>query len=235
MGYLVMGGRVYWWARGLGFPFLRAGGGYVDERPLRRLRGFPFYAVARILDGVWQRDQVGVDAGQPTRSNSRPSTRCMVAKRTPSVAASSRLLQRDHEQVAARVPAAGHRDREQCFAGCLFLGRGRKPVAMDLPVAEHVAHLVLNVLLEAADHQPLVAEVLRGIVVRIGDCGRVQHVHQAGEAARLAVVRGRGEHDKRVGGPRQQARDAAANEPLPRSATLWASSMTITSQHACSR
>ena len=80
----------------------------------------------------------------------------------------------------------------------------------DLAVAEGVLHLALDVLLEAADDEPFPAEVLRFVVVRVGDGGRVQHVHQAGEAARLSVVRGRRQHDEGVRAAREQAGEPAA-------------------------
>ena len=67
-----------------------------------------------------------------------------------------------------------------------------------------------DVLLEPADHQPLVAEVLLRVGVRIGDGGSVEHVHEAREAARAAVVRRRRKHDEGVGATRQQAGEAAA-------------------------
>ena len=103
-----------------------------------------------------------------------------------------------------------HLHRQQGLEGGLLLRRGREPAADDLAVAEGLADLGLDVLLEAPDHQPLVPEVFRGEVVRVRDGGGVQHVHQAREAARPAVVRGRGEHDEGVGAPGQQAGEAAA-------------------------
>ena len=68
----------------------------------------------------------------------------------------------------------------------------------------------LDVLLETPDHQPLAPEVLRGEVVRVRDGGRVQHVHQAREAPRPAVVRGGRKHDQGVGAPGQPAGEAAS-------------------------
>ena len=66
-----------------------------------------------------------------------------------------------------------------------------------------------DVLLEPANHQPLVAEILLRVGVRVGDGGGVEHVHEACEAARAAVVRRRGEHDEGVGTPCQEAGEAA--------------------------
>ena len=80
----------------------------------------------------------------------------------------------------------------------------------DVPVAEGGLHLVLDVLLEAADDKPFPAEVLRLVVVRVGDGGGVQHVHQAGEAARPPVVWGRRQHDEGVRAAREQAGEPAA-------------------------
>ena len=86
-----------------------------------------------------------------------------------------------------------HLDREQGLESGLLLPGGREPAADDLAVAEGLADLGLDVLLETPDHQPLVPEVLRREVVRVRDGGGVQHVHQAREAPRPAVVRGRGQ------------------------------------------
>ena len=126
-------------------------------------------------------------------------------------AGEERLLQRHDEEVpASRSRAVRHPHRQQGFVGRL-LGRGRVERApVRHPVPKRLADLILDVLLEPANHEALVPEVLPGVVVGIRDGGRVQHVHQAGEAPRLAVVGCRGEHDQRVGAPRQQSRETAA-------------------------
>ena len=132
-----------------------------------------------------------------------------------------RLLQRDDEQVAARRRAVRRRAQprhphgEQRLVGRLLGGRGGEPAADDLPVAEGVPHLLADVLLEAADDEALAAEVVLRVVVGVGDGGGVQHVHQAGEAARPAVVRRRRQHDQRVGAAREQPGEAAAQRRPP--------------------
>ena len=108
------------------------------------------------------------------------------------------------------APRLRYLDLKQGRVGC-FLRRGSvEPAPDDLAVAEGVADLVPDVLLEASDDEPLVAEVLRRIVVRVGDGGRVKHVHQARKATRLAVVRRCRQHDERVRAAREQAREAAS-------------------------
>ena len=111
--------------------------------------------------------------------------------------------------------ASRHPHREQRLVGRFFRGRGGEAAPDDLPVAEGVAHLVPDVLLEAPDDQPLAAEVVLRVVVRVGDGGRVEHVHQAREAARPAVVRRRREHDERVGAAGEQPGEAAAQRGPP--------------------
>ena len=137
-------------------------------------------------------------------------------------AGKQRLLQGDEEEVAAggagrraeqsarAARTSRHPHPQQRLIGRLLGGGGRDPAMDDLPVAEDALHLVLDVLLEAADDEALPAEVLRFVVVRVGDGGGVQHVHQAGEAARPAVVRGRRQHDEGVRAARQQAGEPAA-------------------------
>ena len=128
-----------------------------------------------------------------------------------------RLLQRDEEEVATfrhgtrrRGPGRRHLHGKQGFVGGLLRRRRRKPAPDDLPLAESVADLVLDVLLEATDDESLLAEILRRVVVGVRYGRRVQHVHQAGEAARPAIVRRRREHDERVGPAREESRQAAA-------------------------
>ena len=109
-----------------------------------------------------------------------------------------------------RFASSRHLHREQSVVGGLLQGRRGKRAAVDLAVPKRVPDLVPDVLLEPADHQPLVAEVLRGVVVGVGDGGGVEHVHEAREAARAAVVRCRREHDEGVGATGQEAGEAAA-------------------------
>ena len=132
-------------------------------------------------------------------------------------AGEQRLLQRDQEEVATLRrrahrggPGQRHLHGEQRLVGGLLRPGRRKPAPRDLPLAEGVADLVPDVLLEAPDDEPLLAEVLLRVVVWVRDGRRVQHVHQAREAARPAVVRGRREHDERVGAAREQAGQPAA-------------------------
>ena len=70
--------------------------------------------------------------------------------------------------------------------------------------------MVANVLLEAPDDESLAVKVFAGEVVGVGDGGCVQHVHEAGEAARPSVVGSRRQHDQRVRPPGQQAGEPAA-------------------------
>jgi hypothetical protein len=79
---------------------------------------------------------------------------------------------------------------------------------------EVLRHLVADVLLEATDDEPLVAEVLRRVIVGIADRRGVQQRHQRGKAARRSVVRrGRQQH-KRVG-PRSQHPIRKARPSMP--------------------
>ena len=61
---------------------------------------------------------------------------------------------------------------------------------------EGLFHLVLDIFLEAPDEKPF--DIFPGVVLGIGDGGWVQHVHEAGKASRLAVVRRSGKHDESV-------------------------------------
>ena len=103
----------------------------------------------------------------------------------------------------------GDRNGEQRVVGRFLRVRGAEPLLHHLPVAERLSHLVLHVLLEAADDEAR-PEVLLRVVFGVGDGGGVQHVDEAREAARLAVVGGGREHDEGVGPPREQLREAAA-------------------------
>ena len=87
------------------------------------------------------------------------------------------------------IASAGELDRKQRLEGRLLFRACGMAVAEDFALLEGLVHLVLDVLLEAADDQALAAEVLLAVVLRVGDGRRVQHVHQAGEAAGAAVVR----------------------------------------------
>ena len=122
-----------------------------------------------------------------------------------------RLFERHREEIARRRfrPAAGDPDRQQRVVR-RFLGRGcGKPLRKHLPVPERIAHLIPHVLLEATNHQTG-PEVLPGEVVRVGDGSCIQHVDEAREAARLAVVGCGGEHDERVGPSGEQPGQAIA-------------------------
>ena len=104
---------------------------------------------------------------------------------------------------------AGDLNGQQCVVRRFLRFRSTALPRAHLPLAERLAHLLLHVLLEAADDQTR-PEVLLRVVFRVGNRGGVQHVDEAREAARLAVVGGRREHDERIGLPRQQLRKAAA-------------------------
>src|SRR5690606_33199937 len=67
-----------------------------------------------------------------------------------------------------------------------FLRRRVHRVELELALAERVADFGRDVLLEAADVEAL--DVVLRVVVRVRDGGRLEQVHQAGEALGLAVV-----------------------------------------------
>jgi hypothetical protein len=81
-----------------------------------------------------------------------------------------------------------------------------------LAVLERGADLVLDVLFEAADVEA--ADLVVGELRGVGDRGRVEQVHQAGEALGPAVVRGRGGEDQRITGLGEQAGEAGAHRGL---------------------
>ena len=143
-----------------------------------------------------------------------PGTQSLVHRlQARSRARKQTLLQAHGEKVpsAARgSPALGahlQQRLERLFLERAALERQR----MDLAVPKRLRDLTLNVLLEPAYHQPFPAKVLAAVIVRIGDCRRIQHVHQAREAARLAIVRRGRKHDQRV---------RAAGQPLGQTASL---------------
>ena len=124
------------------------------------------------------------------------------------------LLQRHPLKLLLTAPfmlaGLGEGDVQQGTVGGLFRGAGGPAQAEGLALLEVALDLVLDVLLEAADDQALAAEVVGGVVVGVGDGGRVQQAHQGGEAARRAVV-GRGrQQDEGVRAVGQQASEAGA-------------------------
>ena len=93
---------------------------------------------------------------------------------------------------------------EQGAVGRFLQGRRRLVQTCCLAFPKLAHDLIAYVLLEAPDDQALAAEVLRRVVVGIGNSRRVQQAHQRREAARRAVM-GRGrEQDQRVGTGGQQ-------------------------------
>ena len=112
------------------------------------------------------------------------------------------FLQADADQLAvfglAVLAPVGERHIEQSLVGCFLFQGGLHIDVVNHPLLEFLLHLVANVLLETADDQPLVAEVVFGVVVRIANGGGVEHVHQAGEGFCLAVVGGGRQHDERI-------------------------------------
>ena len=71
---------------------------------------------------------------------------------------------------------------------------------------ESTAYLVFYILLESTDTKSL--NILRCILLRIGDCCRIKHVHQRCKALRPAVVRRSRKHDHRIGPISQKLRKA---------------------------
>ena len=59
--------------------------------------------------------------------------------------------------------------------------------------------LSLNILLETAHHQPFATKVFLVVVLWIGDCRWIKHIHQAGKALGSAIVRSCREHDQGIG------------------------------------
>ena len=126
------------------------------------------------------------------------------------------LLQR-HEEEVATVPSTclpSDLDVQQSAVRALFFLRSGKPTSEYLAILERLLYLLLDVLLETAYHQAR-SEVIPGVVVWIGDGRRIQHVDEAGEAPRLAIVRRRGKHDERVGSPGEQLGEAATQRTRP--------------------
>ena len=104
----------------------------------------------------------------------------------------------------AMLALLGKRDGQQRLIGGLFLRAGRLLELLGDALLKVGADLIADVFLEAAHHQPLVAEILWRIIVGIADRRRIEQTHERGEASRRPVVRrGRQKHH-RVGPPRQQ-------------------------------
>ena len=79
---------------------------------------------------------------------------------------------------------------------------------INLALGDALCQLVAHVPLEAAYDQALVPEVFLRVVLRVGNGGGVQHVHQAGKALGTAIVRGGRQQNQRVRAGGQEARQA---------------------------
>ena len=115
-------------------------------------------------------------------------------------AGEQRFLQDRAEQKLAgalRAVQAAELQSGQDLVGALLFGRGVARELQYAPLLHAPGDLVLDVLLEPAHEQAL--DVVLAVVVRVGDGRGVQHVHEARERCRLAVVRRRGGHDQGVG------------------------------------
>ena len=93
---------------------------------------------------------------------------------------------------------------EQGAVGRFLQGRRRLVQARCLAFPELAHDLVAYVLLEAPDDEALAAEVLRRVVVGIGNGRGVQQTHQRREAARRAVMRRGRQQDQGIGTGGQQ-------------------------------
>src|SRR5690554_4811825 len=112
------------------------------------------------------------------------------------------FLQADAHQLAifggAVLAPVGEGHVQQCLVGGFFFRAGVEVEVVHYPFLEFLLYLVPDVFFEAADHQAFVAEIFFGVVIWVGNGGGVQHVHQAGERPRLAVVGRGGKHDQGV-------------------------------------
>ncbi len=111
---------------------------------------------------------------------------------------------------AARAAQRAEAAARQHFVQML-LGRGSGRAQRGNPAFGEVAlQLLAHIVLEAAHDQPLMGKVLAGVVRRISNGRWIEHIHQAGEALWLAIVRRGGQHDERVRATRQQIGQAGA-------------------------
>ena len=75
------------------------------------------------------------------------------------------------------------------IVGIFFLCGSLAAFQLNPPLQEGAADLILHVLLKPAHTQAL--DVLLSVIVRVGDSGRVKHIHQGREALGASVVRRR--------------------------------------------
>ena len=80
----------------------------------------------------------------------------------------------------------------------------------DRAVGEFLRGFAADVVFETSNDEALPHEVLRFVVLPIGEHRRVEHVDQAREALGAPVVRGGGKHDEGVGALREKARELRA-------------------------
>jgi len=118
------------------------------------------------------------------------------------------FLERGSKQVSAAAGLAIQcleANLGQLFQHRFFRRGGGGSHDVDLPLGQVATKLILYILLQAPNDQTLVAEILVCVIRRVGDSGRVEHVHQTGKAFGLAVVWCGRQHDERIGAGRQQA------------------------------
>ena len=113
----------------------------------------------------------------------------------------------------AALVDAGELQAGEDGEGVLLLGARLGVSLGDDAVGERLADLLLHVFLEAPDEQAL--DLVPGVVVRVRDGRGIEHVHEAREAAGLAVMRGRGQQDQGVGSLGEDLGDAGALGPAP--------------------
>ena len=82
-----------------------------------------------------------------------------------------------------------------------------------MSLLESAHRLILNVFLESANEKafdifPIVFDVLLGVVVRIRDSGRIEHVHQRSKRPCVPIMRRGGKHDQRIASAGQKIRQA---------------------------
>ena len=97
----------------------------------------------------------------------------------------------------------------QAIVGGFLRVTGMMPFAVDHALGKTPAHLILDVLLEAANEQTL--DVLRAVIAVVLDGGRVQHVHDAGERLAPTVVRRRGKENQGIRAGGEQLRHAGTH------------------------
>jgi len=79
------------------------------------------------------------------------------------------------------LAAAGKGDGQQGIEGRLLLAARGVEQPLHLPLLELARYLRLEVFFETSDDQPFAGEILLDVILRIGDGGGVEHVHQTVE------------------------------------------------------